>query len=146
MRLGMRASWAVPVIASILILGTLVLAQEAFAAINIERFPSLIDPIFKPMNFSVTNTGKEGIIITGITIQLDQDTDLKRLQPFTFDFLKLLKPGESFFFAPELQTIKGDAVEIRKRTLVSVTAEEDQPNPRDPNNPRKKMVVGNKAI
>jgi len=140
--MDMRASWAVPVIASILILGTLGLAQEAFAAIDINRLVT-IDPILKPMNFTVANTGKNPITVTGITIFVDQDPTVRKVQAFTFDLNTFLKPLESFIFDPIL-TINDDGetpVALDKKTLVSVTAEEvpDSPrgDPEDPKDPKK---------
>jgi len=144
----MRASWAVPVIASILILGTLGLSQESFAAINISLCDKCdpIEPILKPMNFTVTNTGKNPITLTRVSIFLDENPDARKIQPFTIDLGIFLKPLESFDFISLLFDKNGDLVEPGTKTKISVTFEEVELNPRDADNPKIKTGKSTKNL
>jgi len=146
--MGMRALWIVPLIAGILILGTLGLSQEAFSfksSFDWEPTFSGCGQIFCPMNFTNTST-TTFVIIQQIQFQLDVDSDKKGLQPLTFPLAVKLAPQSFIVINFPLKDLNGDPIEITRTFLVSVTAEEIEPNTLGTGEEKVKKTVSNKPI
>ena len=145
----MRVSVLIPVIASILILGTMSLSQEVFSAksgLFWEPVPGIWtdDVILCPLNF--TNIGVSTLTVKQVQFQLDENPTVKGLQPLTYPLELKLVPGDFAVIEFPLEDVNGDPIQIKNAVLVSVTAEEIEDSPRGADDPKVRKSVSNKAI
>ena len=145
----MRVSVIIPVIASILILGTMSLSQEVFSAksgLFWEPVPGIWSDGTRicPLNF--TNIGVSTLTVVQVQFQLDENPTVKGLQALTYPLALKLVPGDFAVIEFPLEDVNGDPIQIKNAVLVSVTAEEIEDSPRGADDPKVRKSVSNKAI